>query len=109
MTADYADRLRADLAVLHPLADACPSCHPGDHPAVLPEGDPVDDGGSLRATYRCPVCGMVWVCSWDAASVSWPCRDPLPVGALVVGFLGLLLARQAARCPDCHPETARSA
>jgi hypothetical protein len=90
----------ADLAVLHPLADACPTCHPGDHPAVAPTTI-TDDGGSLRAAYQHEVCGTAWECAWDAASV-WPSHNepPLPVGALLTGLLDHLLSRH----PD-HPET----
>jgi hypothetical protein len=82
------------------LADCCPVCHPGDHPAVLPVGEPVDDGGSLRATYEHEVCGTVWECAWDTASV-WPSHDgPLPVGALLTGLLDHLIARQPSKRPE---------
>jgi hypothetical protein len=63
----------ADFADFADLADCCPnpSCHPGDHPAVPPTVV-VDDGGSLRASYRHEVCGAEWDCWWDAAAAAWP-------------------------------------
>jgi hypothetical protein len=54
-----------------PLADACPFCHPGDHPAVLPFLV-IFAGTSLRALYRHQVCGTIWPCSWDADATGWP-------------------------------------
>jgi hypothetical protein len=53
------------------LADACPFCHPGDHPAVLPFLV-IYAGTSLRALYRHQVCGTIWPCSWDADATGWP-------------------------------------
>lgn len=54
------------------LADACPSCSPGDFPPVLPAGTPMFEAGSLHARYVHPVCGTVWSCWWDPAAVDWP-------------------------------------
>jgi hypothetical protein len=54
------------------LADACPECFPGDAPVALPLGDPVEDRGSLRASYGCAVCGHTWYCWWDAEAAGWP-------------------------------------
>ncbi len=56
------------------LADACPGCFPGDHPAVLPWLVQHTGTGSLRAYYWCPVadCGRRWKCWWDARSAEWP-------------------------------------
>jgi hypothetical protein len=53
------------------LADCCPRCWPGDSPVTPPLA--VDDtGSSLRASYRCAVCGYEWTCWWDAFSCEWP-------------------------------------
>jgi hypothetical protein len=60
------------MTALSPLADACPSCPPGDHPPVAPLRDPVLDGGSLKARYRHEACGFEWSCWWDPAAVEWP-------------------------------------
>jgi hypothetical protein len=59
------------------LADACPTCYPGDHPPVLPRTDPVDDGTTLRAEYEHEVCGRTWALLWDAAE--WPAPRFAPV------------------------------
>ena len=53
------------------LADACPQCLPGDHPAV-PPASVTQVGGSLKASYRHDACGTSWDCWWDPASVGWP-------------------------------------
>ena len=57
----------------HPLADACPGCFPGDHPASPPLEVTEEPGhpGSLRASYACTQ-GHAWVCWWDARSAEWP-------------------------------------
>lgn len=55
-----------------PLADACPQCHPGDHPPVLPLAEPVLDRGSLKARYRHAACGTEWECWRDPRSAGWP-------------------------------------
>jgi hypothetical protein len=63
------------------LADACPECHPGDFPAVLPSSVTPDGNGSLRADYRHEACGTTWAAWWDAAAAHWPLNPP---GALEV-------------------------
>jgi hypothetical protein len=76
------------------LADCCPSCHPGDHPAVLPMVV-VDDGETLLALYHHAACGAGWECSWPAAA--WPVSDPQPIGALLPGVLAVLRAANPER------------
>jgi hypothetical protein len=56
------------------LADACPSCPPGDFPAVLPAGNPERLNGSLRAAYRHEECGAEWTCWWNPEALPWPLR-----------------------------------
>lgn len=77
------------------LADCCPHCHPGDHPAVLPLAV-VDDGVTLRAAYW-HACGAAWENSWPAAV--WPVSDPQPLGVLLAGFLDSLRAAAATSAP----------
>jgi hypothetical protein len=62
------------------LADACPSCHPGDYPAILPHL-PVtpEPNGSLRAEYRHAECGAEWVTWWDARAAGWWPLAPVPL------------------------------
>jgi hypothetical protein len=59
------------VSVLSPLADACPQCHPGDYPAVLPFLVTQHEG-SLRAWYKHKTCGTSWSCGWDAETAGWP-------------------------------------
>ena len=67
------------MTIPSPLADCCPQCHPGDHPAVLPLSV-TRDGASLRAVYRHDACGTTWPCWWDPSGR----RDgPQPVPAPV--------------------------
>lgn len=58
------------------LADACPSCHPGDFPAVLPHCVTPVGNGSVRAGYRHDACGTSWLCWWDAEAAQWPLNPP---------------------------------
>jgi hypothetical protein len=53
------------------LADACPECPPGDHPASLPLSVAPDSGDSLKATYQCTE-GHRWDCWWDRNAAEWP-------------------------------------
>jgi len=62
-----------------PLADACPSCPPGDHPAVLPSAV-TTEGGSLRASYAHAPCGTRWDCWWDREAAGWPLRREAAAG-----------------------------
>jgi hypothetical protein len=82
------------------LADCCPSCHPGDHPAVPPILV-VDDGVTLMAAYQ-HACGAGWECSWPAAA--WPVSDPQPIGELLPGVLAVLLAATAGLSRGVDPE-----
>ena len=62
------------LAIVPDLRAACLSLahFPGDLPAVLPHEVTVAGDGGLNASYRCPVCGRVWVTGWDAEAAGWP-------------------------------------
>jgi hypothetical protein len=64
------------------LADACPSCPPGDHPPEDPQSV-AEDGKSIRATYRHKVCGTEWDCWWNQESVDggWPLHREHPAVA----------------------------
>jgi hypothetical protein len=44
--------------------DACPQCHPGDHPACIPLASAALPDGTVAA-YLCEVCGCVWVTVFD--------------------------------------------
>lgn len=59
------------MTALSPLADACPQCPPGDHPAVPPASVLAEPSGSLRAEYLHRACGAQWSCWWDAGAVDW--------------------------------------
>lgn len=61
-----------------PLADACPSCHPGDYPAVTPHT--VTEGASIEAEYLHDVCGTKWRCWWDPDATGWPATDVETLG-----------------------------
>lgn len=50
------------------LADTCPECLPGDHPAILPHAVTDDGQDGLMADYQCQACGHRWRCGWDARS-----------------------------------------
>jgi len=60
-------------ALLAGLGDACQEHFPGDYPATYPYRVS-DDRGSVRAGYRCAVCGQEWTCWWDPRSCGWPRR-----------------------------------
>lgn len=59
------------MIALHPLADACPSCFPGDHPAVTPRSVTPDANNSLCAEYTHTPGGVThsWATWWNADSV----------------------------------------
>ncbi len=59
------------VLIIPHLRQACPSCFPGDFPAVEPHST-VSTGATLRADYRHEACGTAWVRWWDAASAGWP-------------------------------------
>jgi len=56
------------------LADACPECYPGDHPAVTPLLVHRLNTGGLCAHYVCPVdgCGARWQTGWDPRAAGFP-------------------------------------
>lgn len=54
------------------LADACPACFPGDHPAVLPAWTHTVPGGGVCAHYRCPACHARWRTGWDPRAAGFP-------------------------------------
>ena len=56
------------------LADACPSCPPGEFPAVLPSAVIPEANGSLRAVYDHGPCGARWKCWFDPEAAGWPLR-----------------------------------
>jgi len=82
---------RSELTVDPALADACPSCHPGDVPAAAPLRVRIDDG-ALEAAYECAACGTAWRTWWELASC-WPLRRE-PVRS-VTALLGELIAALA--------------
>jgi hypothetical protein len=49
--------------------DACPQCHPGDHPACIPLASAALPDGTIAA-YLCEVCDCAWVTAFD--EFWWP-------------------------------------
>jgi hypothetical protein len=58
------------MTALVPAAP-CPSCFPGDFPAVTPRSVTADATGSLCALYVHTACGTSWETGWDARACGW--------------------------------------
>lgn len=80
------------------LADCCPFCWPGDHPALLPLTVASDEHDSLRAHYRHDACGREWNTWWNREAAGWPAldREPVDAAAAVEEFLADLRNRRTA-------------
>jgi hypothetical protein len=96
---------------LSPLADSCPSCHPGDYPAVLPFII-LRDGDGLRAWYKHEPCQSAWSCGWDAEACGWPqdrtvipAGEPAPVTPEEAARHRAVLLRELSACGRYHAGT----
>lgn len=90
--------------VLAPLADPCPSCAPGDHPAVIPFLVTVETGDTVRGWYKHRPCGWLWSTWWPAAG-GWPLRrenapQPETPGEQLGRLIGLLASLYDEQAPE---------
>lgn len=91
------------MAPVHRLADACPSCHPGDRPAAMPLRTRLEADGTVEASYACGGCGRPWRTVWGVDS--WPLeRSEDPSTPLFRSVCGLLSALIHGAFPADAPE-----